>query len=206
MLKGSLTNIFVALTLAASLGACAQYPDAPARLEKAVAEAPDYRIGPGDQLQVFVWRNTELSANVRVRPDGFISVPLIEDLRVADKTPTQAARAIEEKLSTFVKDAVVTVIMSDFIGPVNRQIRVAGEAAKPLSIPYRSGITLMDAMIQSGGLTQFAAGNRALLVRVVDGNAVTYRVYLDTLMKDGDISANVELAPGDILIIPQSLL
>ena len=204
MLKGALAKAFAALAVTLVVVGCSGNPDAPQVMDKTLALDTDYRIGPGDQLQIFVWRNSELSTTVRVRPDGRISVPLIEDLEVAGKTPTEAGRLIEGKLSVFVKDAVVTVIMVDFIGPVERQIRVVGEAAKPLSTSYHKGVTVMDVMIQAGGLTLYASGNSALIVRVVNGTPTTYRVRLDDLMKKGDMSANVEMAPGDILMIPQS--
>ena len=202
-----LRNSCLALTFAALAGllaACSSPADAPARIVVGTAVTKDYVIGPGDQLQVFVWRSPELSAMVRVRPDGRISVPLIDDLEVEGKTPSTVGRDIEQKLSSFVKDSVVTVMMVDFVGPLDRQIRVIGEASKPQAILYRNGITALDVIIQSGGLTQYAAGNRATIVRVVDGREATYRVRLDDLLKNGDISANVPIAPGDILIIPQS--
>ncbi|MBF0561717.1 MAG: polysaccharide biosynthesis/export family protein [Alphaproteobacteria bacterium] len=204
MLERIRRGTFGLLVAMGALAGCAAYPDAPLSLNKSRTMDVTYRIGAGDQLQVFVWRNTELSATMRVRPDGYISSPLIEDLPIAGKTPTEAARAIEEKLSNFVKDPVVTVIMVDFIGPVERQIRVIGEAAKPQSLPYRVGVSAMDVLIQAGGLTQFADGNRAIIVRLVDGKPVTYRLRLDDLMKNGDLSANAEMAPGDVLMIPQS--
>jgi polysaccharide export outer membrane protein len=186
------------------LSACSGLDEPPAKLADGSNVTNDYVIGPGDQLQVFVWRSPELSTTVRVRPDGRISVPLIEDLEVAGKTPSAVGRDIEQKLSNVVKDAVVTVIMVDFVGPLERHVRVVGEAAKPDAVAYRNGMSILDVMIQSGGLTQYAAGNRAKLVRVVDGKSVTYQVRLDDLLKYGDISANVPVAPGDVLIIPQS--
>jgi polysaccharide export outer membrane protein len=190
------------------LSACSTADEAPAKLAAGATTGTtvtnDYVIGPGDQLQDFVWRSPELSATVRVRPDGRISVPLIEDLEVAGKTPTAVAREIEHRLSSFVKDAVVTVIMVDFVGPLDRQVRVIGEAAKPQSIFFRNDMSVLDVVVQSGGLTQYAAGNRATITRLVDGKEVTYRVRLDDLFKRGDLSANVPMAPGDILVIPQS--
>jgi len=192
------------LALICALAACAGTSEAPPTVTTDPSLAADYIIGPGDNLHIFVWRNQELSMAVRVRPDGKISVPLIEDLPVSGKTPTQAGRDIEEKLSNFVKDAIVTVIMLDFVGPAESQIRVVGEAAKPLAIPYRKGITVLDVLIQAGGLTQYAAGNRATIARVVNGKLVSYTVRVADLMKEGDVTANVELAPGDVLTIPQS--
>ncbi len=204
----AMRNVIQALALLAVAGgmaACSStMSDAPAALATESIATNDYVIGPGDQLQVFVWRSPELSATVRVRPDGRISVPLIEDLEVAGKAPSVVGRDIEKKLSNFVKDAVVTVIMVDFIGPLDRQVRVIGEASKPQSIFYRNGMSVLDVIIQSGGLTQYAAGNRSSIVRVVDGRSMIYRVRLDDLLKGGDLSANVPIAPGDIVIVPQS--
>jgi polysaccharide export outer membrane protein len=194
----------VILALAGGLQACSTTTEAPASVNPGLTATRDYVVGPGDQLQIFVWRSPELSTTVRVRPDGRISVPLIEDLPVAGKTPSVVGREIEHKLASYVKDAVVTVMMVDFVGPLDRQVRVIGEAAKPQALPYRDGLTVLDVLIASGGLTQFAAGNRASLVRIEDGKQVTYRIRLDDLIKYGDISANAPLVPGDVLIIPQS--
>ncbi|MBF0391640.1 MAG: polysaccharide biosynthesis/export family protein [Alphaproteobacteria bacterium] len=166
--------------------------------------AANYLIGPGDELQIFVWRNPELSTSVKVRPDGKISIPLIEDLVSAGKPPTLLARDIERALKEYVRDPIVTVIVADFVGPFNQQVRVVGEAAEPQAIPYRQEMTVLDVLIEAGGLTEFAAGNRAVIVRRSEGRNDAYRVRLDDLLKDGDVSANVPMVPGDILIIPQS--
>lgn len=197
-------GVFAVLVLAGAVQACSSTSDAPNLISTEATATSDYIVGEGDSLQVFVWRNPELSATVRVRPDGRISVPLIEDLPVAGKTPTAVARELEHRLSSYVKDAVVTVIVVDFVGPLDRQVRVVGEAAKPQSLSYRGDMTVLDVLIQAGGLTQYAAGNRASIVRIENGKQVKYRVRLDDLMKDGDISANAPVAPGDVLIIPQS--
>ena len=164
----------------------------------------DYLIGPGDQLEIFVWRNPELTQSVPVRPDGKISVPLVEDLPAADKTATQLAREIEHALSKFVRDPLVTVIVSDFQGVYQTQVRVVGQATTPQALPYRDNMTLLDVMIAVGGLTEFAAGNRSKLVRTVDGQTVQATVRLEDLIRDGDISANVPVAPGDVIIIPEA--
>src|SRR3954453_14396380 len=166
----------------------------------------DYVIGSGDQLSIFVYRNPDLSeAGVAVRPDGRISTPLIEDIIAAGKTPTQLAREIEEKLSKYIQDPNVTVIVRSFIGPSDRQVRVIGEATDPLAIPYRDHMTLLDVMIATKGLTKFAAGNRAVIVRLEpEGKQQTIKVRLSDLIKDGDITQNIEMKPGDTLIIPQS--
>jgi len=192
------------IAMAVTLGACSTAPEAPLKLKTDVDTTNDYVIGPGDQIQVFVWRNQELTTSVKVRPDGKISVPLVEDLPVAGLTPNQAGKAITEKLSAYVKDAIVTVIMQDFIGPAGRNIRVVGEAAKPMEVQYRSEITVLDVMVQAGGLTAFAAGNRATILRTAGGKEETYRVRLGDLINYGDLTANAQMAPGDVLMIPQS--
>jgi len=156
-------------------------------------------------LSIFVWRQPELSTPVIVRPDGKISIPLIDDQEAAGKTPTQLAKEIGEKLSEYLQDPKVTVLLTNFVGPLERQIRVVGEAARPQTIPFRRNMTVLDVMIQVGGLTEFAAGNRAVIVRnEADGKQTSYRVHLDDLLKDGDVKANAYVLPGDILIIPQS--
>jgi polysaccharide export outer membrane protein len=165
---------------------------------------PDYLIGPGDNLQIFVWRNPELTSTVPVRPDGRISVPLVEDMPAVGKTPTMLARDVEQVLKQYVQEPIVNVIVTGFVGPFGQQIRVVGEAAKPQAISFRANMSLLDVMIDVGGLTRFAAGNRAVIVRKVDGKDQEQRVRLDDLIKDGDVSANVRMLPGDILIIPQS--
>jgi len=162
-----------------------------------------YLIGPGDDLNIFVWRNPDLSTHIPVRPDGKISIPLVEDVTAIGKTPTTLAREIENKLRVYVKDPIVTVIVSQFVGPFAQQVRVIGEAAQPRAIPYRRNMSLLDVVIEVGGLTRFAAGNRAVIVRNVDGKSVSMKVHLADLVSDGDIADNVAMRPGDILIIPQ---
>lgn len=186
------------------LAACSGNPDAPPLSGRAGGEPAEYLIGPGDSLRFFVWGNPELSETVPVRPDGRVSVPLIEDLEAAGKTPSQLARDVEEVLSQFIQNPIVTVIVLGFNGPFDQQVRVVGEAALPQALPYRANMTALDVMIAVGGLTEFADGNATVVVREEDGERRNYRVRLDDLLKDGDVSANVELIPGDILIIPQS--
>jgi polysaccharide export outer membrane protein len=188
----------------ALLAGCSNTEPLPAIAPISDASSPDYVIGPLDALQVFVWRNPEVTTTVPVRPDGRISTPLIEDMQAAGKTPTQLARDIEKELSKYIVDPVVTVIVSGFNGPFSQQVRVVGEAAKPQAIPYRENMTVLDVMIAVGGLTDFAAGNRAVLIRDVDGQQKEYRVRLADLLKDGDVSANARILPGDVLMIPQS--
>lgn len=167
-IHGRLYRLIVAGLLAVGLGACADFQDAPTAAPKSTGESPDYLIGPNDNLQIFVWRNPELSTTVPVRPDGRISMPLIEDLQAANKTPTDLARDVEKVLSEFVQNPVVTVIVTGFVGPFDQQVRVVGEASQPRAIPYREKMTVLDVMIAVGGLTEFAAGNRAVIVRADD--------------------------------------
>ncbi|NOY61573.1 MAG: sugar ABC transporter substrate-binding protein [Gammaproteobacteria bacterium] len=163
----------------------------------------DYVIGPGDQINIFVWRNADVSISVAVRPDGKVSTPLVEDMVAIGKTPTQLAREIESVLATYIKDPIVTVIVTGFGGPYNKQIRIVGEAAQPRAIPYSENMTLLDVMIAVGGLTEFAAGDRAQIVRTIGGSQKKIPVRLSSLM-DGDIDANALMRPGDILLIPES--
>ena len=195
---------FAALLVAVLMAGCAsQYPKLEGTPQK-VTTSPNYLIGPGDNVDIFVWRNPDLSATVPVRPDGKITTPLIEDMPAAGKTPTQLARDMEKALSKYVKNPVVTVIVKGFVGPYSQQIRVVGQAAQPQSLPYRDHMTVLDVMIAVGGLTQYADGNDATIVRTVDGKRKQFRVRLDDLLNDGDISANVDMLPGDILIIPEA--
>jgi polysaccharide export outer membrane protein len=163
-----------------------------------------YLIGPGDQLSIFVYRSPELSAEVPVRPDGRISTPLIPDIVAAGKTSTQLGEEMAGKLKEYVKDPVVTVIIRGFVGPFDRQIRVIGEATDPQAIPYREHMTVLDVMIATKGLTKYAAGNSAKIVRHNGAATQTINVRLTDLLRDGDIGENVEMQPGDTLIIPQS--
>jgi polysaccharide biosynthesis/export protein len=188
----------LALALVAALAACA----APRPSMPVAAAAPDdvYKVGPLDALNIVVWRNTDLSGTVQVRPDGRISTPLVQDLVVAGKTPPEIAREIEKALAKYVRDPNVTVLVTSFQGVFSEQIRIVGEAAKPQAIAYRQNMTLLDVMIQAGGLTDFADGNSAVLVR----NNTSYTVRLKDLLKRGDITANTAVAPGDVIIVPQS--
>lgn len=162
-----------------------------------------YLIGPGDNLDIFVWQNPQLSVKVPVRPDGKISIPLVQDVAALGRTPSALAHDISERLKAYVKDPNVTVIVSSFVGPFSQQIRVIGEAAKPQAIPYRSNMTILDVMIEVGGLTRFAAGDRSVIVRNFNGQHQTIRARLDSLVNDGDVRDNVAMRPGDIVIIPQ---
>ena len=162
-----------------------------------------YLIGPGDNLDIFVWQNPQLSVKVPVRPDGKISIPLVQDVAALGRTPSALAHDISERLKAYVKDPNVTVIVSSFVGPFSQQIRVIGEAAKPQAIPYRSNMTILDVMIEVGGLTRFAAGDRSVIVRNFNGQHQTIHARLDSLVNDGDVRDNIAMRPGDIVIIPQ---
>lgn len=186
------------------LSGCASGPQFPEATAAAPSVPRDYLIGPGDTVNVTVWRNPEVSMVVAVRPDGKITTPLVEDLVAMGKTPTQLARDIEQSLSKFIQQPVVTVIVTSFAGPYSEQIRVIGQAAKPQALAYREGMSLMDVLIAVGGITEFAAGNRASIIRTIDGKQQQLSVRLSDLIRDGDISANVPVQPGDILVIPES--
>jgi polysaccharide export outer membrane protein len=183
-------------------GCGAQQPSS--AIIEARASTAVYRIGPLDGIEIFVWRMPELSRGVTVRPDGRISMPLIDDLVATGKTPTELARDIEAQLAKYVQDPTVTVIVGGFHGPFDQQVRIVGEASDPQAIPYQANMTVLDVMIAVHGLTKFAAGNRAEIVRTINGKEAVIPVHIDDLIKDGDIDANVAVEPGDILIIPQA--
>ena len=163
-----------------------------------------YLIGPGDLLNIFVWQNEEVSTEVVVRPDGMINTPLVEDIKVSEKSPSEVAREIEAALAKYIRDPVVTVKVDKFIGPYHEQVRVIGEASNPQSLAYTEDMTLLDVVIAVGGLTEFADGNGAVLTRVVAGAYQQYGIRMDDLLQDGDLSANVYILPGDIIVIPES--
>ena len=195
-------RIVLSVALAMLLAACSSnsYPPAPS---SAATSDYKYLIGPLDVVNIIVWRNPELSMAVPVRPDGRINTPLVEDVPALGKNPAELARELEKALSKFIRDPVVTVIVNNFNGPTTEQIRIIGEAAKPQAVAYRQDMTLLDVMIVVGGLTDFADGNKSVLIRGAE-NGKQYSVRLRDLVRRGDISANVDMRPGDILIIPQS--
>ena len=188
-----------AVLVAGCTGTGPKYPPAPVA---AATSDYNYIVGPGDNLNIIVWRNPELSMSVPVRPDGKIATPLVDELVAQGKTSTQIARDVEQAIAKFVRDPIVTVIVTGFVGPYSEQIRVVGEAAKPQFLPYKQKMTLLDVMIAVGGLTDFADGNAASILRVAEGDK-QYGVRIKDLIKRGDMSANVEMRPGDVLIIPQ---
>ena len=201
---GAVFGFLALLTMGGTAQAAAAAPAPQAPAIAVPAGQTNYIIGPGDSLQIFVWKNPELSTSVPVRPDGRISIPLVEDIECAGKTPTQLARDVEERLKKYVVDPTVTVIVHGFIGPYTEQIRIVGEAAQPKALPYRSNMSVLDAMIEVGGLAKAASGNRATLVRRVNGQQTSTRIRLADLLEDGDLTANTALQPGDIIIIPQT--
>lgn len=196
---GRLAAFVLTLCLGVLGGCASQFPPAPA-----VATAPSYNyvIGPGDAISIVVWRNPELSMAVPVRPDGKITTPLVEDLPAAGKDASTLARDIEKVLAKYIRDPIVTVVVTGFVGPYSEQIRVVGEAAKPQVLAYKQKMTLLDVMIAVGGITDFADGNHATILRTSEGGK-QYSVRIKDLLRRGDVSANVEVKPGDVLIIPQ---
>ncbi len=199
----------LSLALFAALAACATTQPIPTSASsggssEVVIDQTTYRIGPGDMLDIFVWRNPEISTKVPVRPDGKISTPLVEDMVAVGKTPSELARDMEAVLAKYIKSPSVNVIVTDFQGVFAEQIRVVGQAANPQAIPYREGMTVLDVMIAVGGLGEFAAGNKAKLVRKIDGTSTEYRLRLSDLLNNGDISQNADIRPGDVIIIPET--
>jgi polysaccharide biosynthesis/export protein len=197
------TRLLALCGAAIVLAACStvgSYPAAPR-----VVDTPNlrYKIGPLDTLNIVVWRNPELSSVVTVRPDGLISTPLVEDIQAAGRNPADLSRDVEKALSKYIRDPVVSIVVSGFQGVYSDQIRIVGEAAKPQTVPYRQNMTILDVMIQVGGMTDFADGNGAVLIRGAEGGK-QYSVRLKDLLKRGDIAANVAVVPGDIIIVPQS--
>jgi polysaccharide biosynthesis/export protein len=193
-------NFFRAMTAAvlltvAGCGGAAELSSAPPASSLPSAE---YRIGPGRHLNIFVWRNPELSVTVPVRPDGPVSIPLVEDVVAIGKTPTALAREYEQRLAKYISEPLITVIVTNFVGPIPDQIRIIGEAAQPRALPYWADMTVLDAMIAVGGLTRYAAGNDSVIIRTANSQQTTYAVHLSSLIRDGDVSSNVALQPGDI--------
>jgi polysaccharide export outer membrane protein len=209
-----LASWLAAVLLVPSL-ACAQLVGTPAAAHiatpsdqlappKQTVDPNEYVIGPGDSLQVYVWRNPDITATVPVRPDGKISTPLVEDMVAVGKTPAQLARDVEKVLSEYVRAPTVNIIVLQPMGAYS-QIQVIGQVTKPGSLPYRAGMKVLDAVLNVGGLTQFASGNRAKIERTVDGKRHEIHVKLDSLVNKGDMSQNLDLQPGDVLVVPQTL-
>ncbi|EED33965.1 polysaccharide export outer membrane protein [gamma proteobacterium NOR5-3] len=201
--KSNLAKASLIIVSALVLSACGGYPTVPSgdRFSE-----PDYNyvIGPGDTMEIFVWGNEELTTTAIVRPDGKFTTRLVEDLPASGQTPTQLARSIEAAYAEYVRQPVVSVIVNGFVGVPEQQVRVVGEATEPKGVPYTQHMTLLDLMISVGGMTEFAAGNKSVLVRTSNGQQTSYGLRLDDLLRDGDISANMVLMPGDIVIISES--
>jgi polysaccharide export outer membrane protein len=186
------------------LAGCAD--NGPKPINASEVASTEYLIGPGDSLNVFVWRNPELSVTVPVRPDGRISTPLVEDMQAVGKTPTQLARDMETALGQYIKSPQVNIIVQQFVGTFGEQIRVVGKAAKPQALAYRRHMTLLDVMIEVGGLAPGASGNRSKIIRRYGGQESEIHVRLEDLLNNGRMSENVEMLPGDVVFIPESLL
>lgn len=187
------------------VSACASSPSAPVVPEAAAPKTDaEYRIGPGDTLEVFVWRHPDLTVSVPVRPDGNVTTPLVEDMQAAGKTPTQLARDMETVLGEYIRSPQVNIIVTQAGGTFQEQVRVVGQATNPQALSYREGMTLLDVMIAVGGLAEFAAGNRAKIIRRTADQEFEIAVRLDDLINRGEISQNVEMQPGDVLIIPEA--
>ena len=197
-------RIALAVLTAMTVSGCTTFSNSlPAAPAKAATPNYNYLIGAGDSLAVSVWRHPELSTTVPVRPDGKVTTPLIEDLPAIGRTPADLSREIEERLKKYVREPSVTVSVTNFVGNTSEQVRVVGQAAKPAALNYKQGMTLLDVMILVGGITENAAGNRAVLIRQTENNK-QYSVRLRDLLKGGDVSANVEVLPGDVIMIPES--
>ena len=195
--------VVACVLLGAGLGAAAAEPEQ-ATPPPSSESTSDYIIGPGDTIDVFVWRNQELSTRVPVRPDGRVSTPLVEDMVAVGKTPSQLARDMEKVLAEFIRSPKVNIIVTE-AASANSQVRVVGQAVRPRAMPNREGLTVLDAVIEVGGLSEFAAGNRAKLVRKeADGRTSEKRVRLRDLMEKGDMKQNLAMRPGDVLIIPET--
>jgi polysaccharide export outer membrane protein len=200
--RGRLHLLILLAVVALSEGACVNsYPEPAAG---AAIAGSEYQIGPEDMVNVFVYRAPELSVQTPVRPDGRISTPLSPDVYALGKTSSQLARDIETNLKKYVQEPNVTVMVNGFRGPPDRSIRAIGEVAQIRAIPYRANLSLLDVVIECNGLTRFAAGNRTLIVRQGPNGPQTYQVRLDDLIKDGDITQNVAMQPGDTVFVPQA--
>ena len=203
MLKASTAAVLLLVLVACGGTPASSYSTGDSGAEQASDD--DYIIGPGDSLQVFVWGHDDLTTSVQVRPDGQISTPLVEDMEAAGKTPTKLARDVEIVLGEYVRSPTVTIILQGFVGEYGRQIRVVGQAAEPQALPYRDGMTVLDVMIEVGGLSEFASGNKAKIVRKVNGQEIAIKVRLNDLINKGEMEENVRILPGDVLIIPESI-
>lgn len=205
--KPIISKLVISIMLLGIYGCSSQAVLPQATLKPSITKNPEnyhYLVGPEDTLAVFVWNNAEISGTFEVRPDGMISTSLVEDIQVSGKTPTQIARDIEKALATYIREPIVTVSVTEFNGPFSEQVRVIGEATTPKALPYTEHLTMLDVMIQVGGLTEFAAGNSAVLSRIEEGRYKEYALRLEDLVQDGDIASNIDVLPGDIITIPEA--
>ncbi|MFO1257161.1 MAG: XrtA/PEP-CTERM system exopolysaccharide export protein [Gammaproteobacteria bacterium] len=203
-MKSRLKTFYVSAVLLFLTACGTSYPLLENQTQFDAPNRQDYRIGPGDSINIDVWENPDISVTTPVRPDGKATLPLVQDIQAEGQTPYEFARSVETALKKYINDPIVTVTVLSFVGTFSDKVRVVGEAQQPQAVPYRTGMTLLDLMIQVGGLTDFAAGNRATLIRKVEGRDHQFSVRLDDLVKDGDISANALVYPGDIIIIPEA--
>lgn len=197
---------FFLLAVITGLGGCQQLPPPPELTEDEILSAPEYVIAPLDTVQIFVWRAPDLSVTVPVRPDGRITLPLVEDMQAAGKTPTVLARDIEEAIRPYVQEPQATVVVEDFANQAGQMVKVIGEVAKPVTVHYQVHMSVLDVMAEAQGLAEYADGNNAKLIRKADGEERTYQLRLKDLLDDGEMSANAKLRPGDLIVVPKSLL
>lgn len=206
--SGNLLSYALICGMTLLMSACSTVDELPraTQIPSYTTNVDDYKylIGPGDTLDIFVWRNPELSGSYSVRPDGMITTKLVEDVEVTGRTPTQLARELEKALSVYINNPRITVTVGGYVGPFSEQIRVIGEATNPRAVNYKENMTLLDLMIQVGGMTDFADGNNTKLIRMVNGEQKVYELRVSDLIQNGDIEENVDLLPGDILIIPEA--
>jgi polysaccharide export outer membrane protein len=202
----SLRRLGLLAALMAGLSACNELPDPPALTDEDIYDSPEYVIGALDTVQIFVWRVPELSVTVPVRPDGRISIPLVEDLPAAGKTPSRLARDIETALRAYIQEPKASVVVEQFADQTGSMVQVIGEVANPVSVHYRPQMSVLDVMAAAQGLSEYADGNNAKLIRKVEGEEMTYRVRLEDLLTDGEMTANARVRPGDLIVVPKSLL
>ena len=198
--------LLVALSSVSLIGGCQELPAPPELTEEEVLSAPEYLIAPLDTVQIFVWRAPDLSVTVPVRPDGRITLPLVEDMQAAGKTPTALARDIEEAIRPYVQEPQATVVVENFANQAGQMIKVIGEVAKPVTMHYQIHMSVLDVMAEAQGLSEYADGNNAKLIRKENGEERTYKLRLKDLLTDGEMSANAKVRPGDLIVVPKSLL
>ncbi|MEO1291733.1 MAG: XrtA/PEP-CTERM system exopolysaccharide export protein [Pseudomonadota bacterium] len=199
-------GLLIAALAVPLLAACATTPEPAPRAEEAATIVPTYRLGPGDKIELFVWRNPDLSDELLIRPDGRISSQLVNDIAAAGKTPTELAREIEQALAPFVREPLVTVIVKEVALNSAQAVKVLGQATRPTQLRYFTGMTVLDVLVATGGLTEIADGNRAVLTRETARGTETYGLRLDDLVRGGDITADVPVRPGDTIIVPEKFI